>query len=638
MVPPLLATSPQARPRLAVVGNGMAAIRLVENLLERAPDRYDIAMLGAEPHGHYNRVLLSSVLAGDKAMSDIVTHPPEWYAERGVTLFRGDAVTAIDPARQTLTAASGRVMAWDRLVLATGAAPLMPALPGLDLPGICSFRDAHDVGRMLEAAILHRRAVVIGGGVLGLEAAWGLKRQGMEVVVVHLAPSLMERQLDDTAADLLRHDLAARGIECITGAQAVALQGGRRVEAVLLSDGRRLSADLVVVAVGIRPRVDLARQAGLAVNRGVVVDEHMRTSHPAIWAVGECAEHDGQCFGLVMPLYAMAESCADMLAEVAQPKPFAVPTVPTHLKIPGIDLFSAGAVAANDGERELVEHDPDQRVYRKLVLRDGKVVGAILYGDTSSGGRFLQWMRDGTDVGALCGGNCLCRGVLEVADPDEAMVCHCNQVTRGMIVAAIREHSLTDLEQVCARTRAGTGCGQCRVLTARILAETTGTAAADMTAIDRQARRMRHAFRVWHHGNAVLMGLLIVTGLALHFPGSPAALLGFEWGHLIHKWCGIGLCAAYGLFVALCLAFGRRFRADADGLTMFAVLPLVVLSGLAFLWPGLLPARLFGFSALAPVAVGHTALAVLVLMFLVHHLSHAPWSWWRKRRLRASGG
>lgn len=641
MVPPLLATTSSARPRLAVVGNGMAAIRLVEDLLARAPDRYDIAVFGAEPHGHYNRILLSSVLAGDKSMGDIVTHAPEWYAERGVSLYRGEPVVAVDTGRRLLTTGSGRALAWDRLVLATGAAPVMPPLPGMELPGVCGFRDAHDVGAMLAAAAVHRRAVVIGGGVLGLEAAWGLKRQGMEVAVVHLMPALMDRQLDDTAADLLRRDLDARGIDCITGAQAVAIAGERRAEAVVLSDGRRLSADLVVVAVGIRPRVDLARTAGLLVGRGVLVDDHMRTSAADIWAVGECAEHDGQCFGLVMPIHGMAEACADMLAEVERPRRFQPPAVPTHLKIPGIDLFSAGATgAANDAEHEIVEHDPDRRIYKKLVLRGGKVVGAILYGDTSGGGRFLQWMRDGTDVGALCGGDCLCRGLLEPAgaDDDDAVVCHCNQVTRGMIVAAIREHGLTELDAVCARTRAGTGCGQCRALTARIVAETTGAADLDVAAIGRRAEHMRQSFRVWHHGNAVLMGVLILTGLALHFPGSPVALLGFEWSHTLHKWSGIALCAAYAGFLGLCLGFSRRFRADVDGLTMFAVMPLVVLSGLAFLWPGLLPQRLFGVSALAPVAVGHTALAVLVLMFLFHHLSHAPWSWWRKRKIRAARG
>lgn len=642
MVPPVLAAAPAAdlRPHLVVVGNGMAAIRTIEDVLARAPERYRISVFGAEPHGHYNRILLSSVLAGDKAMADIITHAPDWYAGRGIALHRGDAVEAIDPGRRLLRAASGAVVQWDRLVLATGAAPVLPPIPGMDLAGICSFRDAHDVGRMLEAAATHRRAVIIGGGVLGLEAAWGLKQRGMEVAVVHLMPSLMERQLDDAAADLLRADLTARGITCVTGAEAVAIEGEQRVAAVRLSDGKCLPADLVVVAVGIRPRTELARQAGLAVGRGVVVDDHMRTSAADILAVGECVEHDGQCFGLVSPLYDMAGVCADVLAEAPQPRRFSPPAVPTHLKIPGIDLFSAGATAAaNDAEHEVIHHDPDQRIYKKLVLRQGRVVGAILYGDVSGGSRFLQWMRDGTDVGAQCGGECFCRGLLDVVeDGDDAIVCHCNGITRGAIVAAIRQHGLTQLEQVCQRTRAGTACGQCRVLTARILAETTGTDASTQLAAEAQrAGRMRLGFRIWHHSNAVLMTVLVLTGLGVHFPASPAAVLGFEWSHLLHKWSGIALCGAYAGFLGLCLGFGRRFRADADGLTMFAVLPLVVVSGLAFLWPGLLPARLFGFSALVPVALGHTALAVLVLMFLLHHLSHAPWLWWRKRKMRIGG-
>lgn len=641
MVPPALAAAPAPRPNLVVVGNGMAAIRTIEDVLARCPGRYHITVLGAEPHGHYNRILLSSVLAGDKSMAEIVTHTPEWYAEQGITLHRGDAVTAIDPERRTVTAASGRVVAWDRLVLATGAAPVLPPIPGMDLPGICAFRDAADVAAMLAASGTHRRAVIIGGGVLGLEAAWGLKQQGMEVSVVHLMPSLMERQLDEAAAGLLRRDLDARGIACVTGARAAAVAGSDRAEGVVLSDGRCLPADLVVVAVGIRPRTDLAQAAGLAVGRGVLVDDHMRTSHPGILAVGECVEHDGQCFGLVTPLYGMAEVCADMLAGIEQPRRFRPQAVPTHLKIPGIDLFSAGAVAAaNDSETELVEHDPDHRVYRKLVLRQGRVVGAILYGDVRGGSRFLQWMRDGTDVGGQCAEDCFCRGLLEPeADSDDALVCHCNGITRGMIVGAIREHGLTELEQVCLRTRAGTACGQCRVATARILAETIGIdAEAEMAAVARRAKAMRQGFRVWHHSNAVLMAMLMLTGIALHFPAARSVLLGFEWSHILHKWSGIALCVGYGGFLALCRVFRRQFRADADGLTMFAVMPLVVISGLAFLWPALLPARLFGISALAPLAVGHTALAVLMLMFLLHHLSHAPWSWWRKRKLRTLGG
>lgn len=619
------------RPHLVVVGNGMAAIRTVEDMLSLAPDRYRITIFGAERQGHYNRILLSSVLAGDAKMEEIVTHPASWYARNGIILHAGDPVTSIDTTGHTLRSASGKVVAWDRLILATGAVPVMPVIPGSELNGVCTFRDMADVRRMIGAAEQHRRAVVIGGGVLGLEAAWGLKQRGMDVSVVHLMPALMDRQLDDVAAGLLRQDLDGRGIACMTGTQAVALLGEGSVRKVLLSDGSELDADLVVVAVGIRPETALARLAGLNVGRGVLVGDDMRTSHPDIYAVGECVEHDGQCFGLVAPLWDMARVCADHLADSQEKRRFVPPIVSTSLKIPGIGIFSAGRIAAaNDTEQEIVHHDPEKRVYRKLVLCSGKVVGTVLYSDLGGSGKFLQWMRAGTDLGDDCH-RC---GLLEAReDPDgscmedHAVVCHCHGVTKAALVAAQRAKGCT---------RAGTGCGQCRVLAARILAHAAGEGDEAVAKAARKTARMRLGFRVWHHTNAVLVAVLLVTGLSLHFPGTPMALIGFGWSHRLHEWSGLALCAAYLGFLGLCLGFGRKFKADADGVTMFASMPLAALSGLVFLWPGLLPDRVWGISALVPVAVGHSLLTVLILMFLIQHLSHAPWAWWRKRRLRAS--
>ncbi|EWY41599.1 nitrite reductase [Skermanella stibiiresistens SB22] len=616
---------------MVVVGNGMAAIRTVEDVLAAAPDLYRVTVFGAEPHGHYNRILLSSVLAGDAAVTEIVTHPPAWYARNGITLHTGDRVTAIDPVGGTVRSASGRELAWDRLILATGAVPVVPDIPGGGLEGVRTFRDIGDVERMIEASERHRRAVVIGGGVLGLEAAWGLRRRGMEVSVVHLMPSLMERQLDDTAAGLLLRELDGRGIGCVTGSQAVALTGEERVTGVLLSDGRRIEADLVVFTVGIRPETTLARAAGLAVGRGVLVGDDMRTSHPGIYAVGECVEHDGQCFGLVAPLWDMAGALADQLTDAPVKRRFAPPIVPTSLKIPGIDIFSAGRIqAANDAEREIVHHDPANRVYRKLVLCEGRVVGAVLYGDLCGSGRFLGWMRDGTDLGAG----------LDLLAPDEGsdgeVVCHCHDVTRGAITAAVEAHGLTTLEQVGCRTRAGTGCGQCRGAVTRVLADAAGTAdgAKAVDAATRRAARMRLGFRVWHHANAALMAVLLLTGISLHFPGTPVAVVEFGWSHRLHEWSGLALCGAYAVFLGLCLVFRRKFGADAQGAAMFVAFPLVVASGLTFLWPGLLPDRAWSVSALVPVAVAHSLLAVSVVMFLIQHLSHAPWAWWRKRGSR----
>jgi nitrite reductase (NADH) large subunit len=637
-----------SRSRLVVVGNGMAGLRTVEEVLALAPDRFDITVLGAEPHGNYNRILLSAVLAGDKHWDDIVTHPPAWYAERGISLHMGDAVTALDPAGRRVVTQSGHQVEWDRLILATGARPLIPALPGAELGGVYGFRTIADVQAMLAAAGSHRRAVVVGGGVLGLEAAWGLRQQGMAVSVIHLTPWLMERQLDAAAAEMLRRDLERHGIACLTSAQAARLEGDGQVAAVILSDGRAIAADLVVMAVGIRPNTDLARRAGLAAGRGITVDGHMRTTHPDIFAVGECVEHDGQCYGLVMPLWDMARVCAHHLTEGAGERRFAPPALSTRLKIPGISLFSAGEPAcANDDDDELVHHDPAQGIYKKLVRRRGRLVGAVLYGDVEDSAQLWQWLCDGRDVGHLCSeswclgrlsGQCAATDPLEEL-PDTAVVCHCNGVTMGSIVGAIAQHGLTSLEQVSHQTKACSGCGQCTALTARILARTLGEDGAKALAAEARRGEIRAAaFRLWHRANAVLMSVLVATGLFLHFAGTPAALLRLEWAFWLHKWSGLALVAAYGAFLALTGLFRRRWRANAEGAAMFVVLPVLVATGLLFLWPALLPQGPERANTIAWVAVAHTILGIGMLAFLLHHLGTAPVTWWRKRKKTILGG
>lgn len=640
--------NPVVRPRLAVIGNGMAALRTLEELLALAPDRYDITVIGAEPHGSYNRILLSAVLAGDKQAEDIITHPPQWYAERGITLLAGETVERIDPAAHSLTTAAGRLIAWDRLILATGALPVMPPLPGIELDGVLGFRTIGDVRAMLAQAGHHRRAVVVGGGVLGLEAAWGLRRQGMAVTVIHLTPWLMERQLDETAAGMLRHDLQRHGIACLTSVEARAIEGNGRAEAVRLSDGRTIPADLVVMAVGIRPEIHLARAAGLEVGRGVTVDSRMRSSHPDIFALGECVEHDGQCWGLVMPLWDMATVLAHQLAEADGSRSFVPPALATRLKIPGISLFSAGQpAAANDDDDEVVHHDPDRNIYKKLVLRRGKVVGAVLYGDVGDSARIWQWLCDGEEVGTSCA-NILCLGRISgqcgAADPletlpDSAVICHCNGVTKGAISAAIAEHGLTSLEQIAAHTRAGTGCGGCTGLVAGILARTLGEDGIRRVEEEkRRGERRALAFRLWHRSNAVLMTVLAATGLFLHFAGTPVALVRFEWAFRLHKWAGLSLVAVYGAFLALTLVFRRRWSRDSEGAAMFLLIPAASITGLVFLWPGLVGFEPGGVNGIAWVAVIHTALAAMMLSFLVHHLGTAPVRWWRKRKVRALGG
>ncbi len=327
------------RKHLVVIGNGMAGMRTVEELLARdEAHHYRITVFGAEPHVNYNRIMLSSVLAGDKSLDDIVINPQDWYDDNGIRLYAGDPVARIDRGSKTVTAASGRTLPYDCLLLATGSRPLAPPIPGLGLPGVCAFRDIADVGKMLESARIHKRAVVIGGGLLGLEAAWGLKQQGMSVALVHLMPTLMERQLDAAAGQLLQRDLDRRGIAFFTNGQTEEILGTDHAEGVQLADGRTIPADLVVLAIGIRPNIDLARAAGLEVNRGVKVFDDMRTSDPDIFAVGECVEHRGQVFGLVAPLWDQAKVCAAQLAgdEAAV---FAPRALLTSLKITGVDVF-----------------------------------------------------------------------------------------------------------------------------------------------------------------------------------------------------------------------------------------------------------------------------------------------------------
>ncbi|HSY57693.1 MAG TPA: FAD-dependent oxidoreductase [Bradyrhizobium sp.] len=389
------------RAQLVVVGNGMAGMRAVEELLSRAPDRYDTTVVGAEVHTNYNRILLSSVLAGDKTLDEIVINPRSWYDEHGIRLIAGNRATAVDRSGRKVTLADGSVIPYDKLLLATGSRPLAPPIPGLGLPNVRAFRDIADVEAMIGATKTARRAVVIGGGLLGLEAAWGLKRRGMSVALVHLMPTLMERQLDAAAATLLHRDLDARGIAFFTNSQTEEILGTNRAEGVLLADGRTIPADLVVLAVGIRPNIDLARDAKLVVNRGILVGDDMATSDPDIYAIGECIEHNGQVFGLVAPIWDQAKVCGARLAGDAAAV-YVPPPVFTSLKITGIDVFSAGILAAaDDADEEITLHDAKCGLYKKVILRDDRVVGTVLYGSVSDGPWYVQLMRDKVDVSAF---------------------------------------------------------------------------------------------------------------------------------------------------------------------------------------------------------------------------------------------
>jgi nitrite reductase (NADH) large subunit len=393
--------SSRDRAQLVVIGNGMAGMRAVEELIARAPDRFDITVVGAEPHPNYNRILLSAVLAGDKTLGEIVVNSHAWYPEHGIRLIADTRATAIDQSTRTVALADGTSLSYDKLLLATGSKPLAPPIPGLSFSNVRAFRDIADAEAMIAAAQNGGRTVVIGGGLLGLEAAWGLKRRGMSVALVHLMPTLMERQLDVAAGELLRRDLESRGIAFFTNSQTEEIVGSERAEAVLLADGRRIPADFVVLAVGIRPNIDLARSAGLDVNRGILVGDDMATSDPDIYALGECIEHNGQVFGLVAPIWDQAKIAGARLAgdEAAVYVP---PPVFTSLKITGVDVFSAGQLAAADAaDEEITLHDEKRGLYKKVILREDRVVGSVLYGSVADGPWHVELMRTRADVASF---------------------------------------------------------------------------------------------------------------------------------------------------------------------------------------------------------------------------------------------
>ena len=388
------------KPKLVVIGDGMAAGRVLEELLAREATRYEITVFGAEPRVNYNRIMLSRVLAGEKTYQEIIIHDDAWYAQHGVMLRKGENVTAINRELKTIQTASGAVAAYDKLLIATGSTPIAIPVQGVTLPGVVTFRDLDDVDAMLRAAEQGGRAVVIGGGLLGLEAAAGLKAQGMEVTVLHLMPTLMERQLDPSAGYLLKRSIERRGIEVLTEANTKAILGETHVTGVRLEDGREIEASLVVMAVGIRPKSKLAKEARLAVERGVKVDDHMRTSDADVYAVGECVEHRGLCYGLVAPLFEMAKVVAAQLAGDAEAA-YTGSVTSTKLKVSGIDLFSAGDFSEGDDSDEIVLRDPARGIYKRIVLKGDRIRGAVLYGETGDGPWLFDLLKKETAVSAM---------------------------------------------------------------------------------------------------------------------------------------------------------------------------------------------------------------------------------------------
>lgn len=469
--------------RLVIIGNGMAPGRMLEHLLEQAPGRYTVTIFNAEPRVNYDRIMLSPVLSGEKAYEEIIIHGDGWYIANNITLYKGHKIVTIDRSAKTVTSDHGVTEPYDKLVIATGSVPFIIPVPGHDLPGVLTYRDLDDVQAMMLAAQSRAKAVVIGGGLLGLEAAAGLNAQGMDVTVLHVMPTLMERQLDPAAGYLLQRAVEQRGIKVITKANTQAITGNGKVGQVELADGTIIPATLVVMAVGIRPNSALAKQAGIAVNRGIVVDAGMRSNDPAIYALGECAEVNGQVYGLVAPLYEMARVTASQLAgnEAAA---FVHMDTPTKLKVTGIDLFSLGDFAEGEDRQEIVLRDAAAGVYKRLVLKDDRIIGTVLYGETADGAWFNDLKKKQTDISEMRdtlifgqsyqGGAPLDPMAAVAALPDDAEICGCNGVCKGKITGAITGKGLTSLDDVRAHTKASASCGSCTGLVEKLMVLTIG--------------------------------------------------------------------------------------------------------------------------------------------------------------------
>ncbi|MBQ0771174.1 MAG: nitrite reductase large subunit NirB, partial [Sphingomonadales bacterium] len=474
--------SPLERERLVVIGNGMAGCRAVEEILSRDADRYAITIFGAEPRVNYDRIMLSPVLAGDKSFEEIIINDQSWYDDNGIELVSGDAIIAIKRDAKEVVSASGRVTAYDRLLIATGSDPFIIPVPGHKLPGVITFRDLDDVDKMLTAAETGGHAVVIGGGLLGLEAAHGLSLRGMKVTVLHLMPTLMERQLDEAAGFLLRSELERRGQTIITQADTAEILGDSHVTGVKLKDGTEIGADLVVMAVGIKPSIHLAKTAELEVDRGIVVDDDMVTSDPAILAVGECVQHRGACYGLVAPLWEMCRALADFMTSA--PSGYVGSVTATKLKVSGINLFSAGDFSGGDDTEDIVMRDASLGVYKRVVVKGDRLIGAVLYGDTADGSWYFDLLKRQEDISdireALIFGQAFASGGASL-DPDgavaalspDAEICGCNGVTKGQVDACI-DSGANDLDSVRAGCKASASCGSCTGLVESLLSISLG--------------------------------------------------------------------------------------------------------------------------------------------------------------------
>lgn len=468
--------------KLCLVGNGMAGVRCLEEILTIAPDRFDITVFGSEPHPNYNRILLSSVLAGDADVQDIILNDWDWYLNHGIKFFPDSTVSEIDIAQKRVSTQNGIVEVYDDLILATGSLPFMLPIPGGDKEGVIAFRDIKDCTTMIESSKKYKKAIVIGGGLLGLEAARGLLNLQMQVQVVHLAEYLMERQLDPVASRLLQQKLEEQGMKFLLEKQSVEIIGDQRVTGLKFSDGSAVEADLIVMAVGIKPNATLAKESGIEVNRGILVNDYLQTSIEDIYAVGECAEHRGIVYGLVAPLFEQGQVLARQICGQVN-KPYEGSIVYTKLKVAGVHVFSAGEFMESEETRAIRVHDEFEGIYKKLIVKNEKIVGAVLFGDTSDSTRILKMMNSGANIqnfkrtsileelGSAVGSV----GLPSVSSlSDEEQICGCNGVSKGTILQAIREKGLTSVNEIKGCTGASRSCGGCTSLVSELLENEIG--------------------------------------------------------------------------------------------------------------------------------------------------------------------
>ncbi|WFA16584.1 NAD(P)/FAD-dependent oxidoreductase [Paenibacillus mucilaginosus] len=470
-----------SKPRIVLVGGGMAGVRCLEEILKLAPGRFDMTVIGSEIHPNYNRILLSKVLQGDTRVEDITLNSREWFEANGIRLITGETVVQADTKRRRILTDKGRTAEYDYLILATGSLPFMLPIPGAAKQGVTAFRDIEDCRRMIEAAKTCRKAVVIGGGLLGLEAARGLLNLGMEVDVVHLNPYLMERQLDPTASRMLKKELEGQGMRFLLEKSSQEILGSERVTGLKFTDGTQTAADLIVMAVGVRPNVGLAKDSGIETGRGILVNDYMETGTPGVYAVGECAEHRGIVYGLVAPLYEQGKVLAQRICGTAsEEEGYQGSILATQLKVSGVEVFSAGDIADTDETESLQHYDGIRGVYRKIWVRGRRITGAVLYGDASEGTKLLGYIKQGADVSVLeekpAGAAEGAQDAYLCAMADSETVCSCNGVTKGSIVRAVREQGLETFEEVRSCTKASSSCGGCKPLVSALLAYTLANA------------------------------------------------------------------------------------------------------------------------------------------------------------------